>query len=100
MVNKEDIAWCLPCNECHGEWECPRNQVHETSKGPNNFERMNLVEDMDPIYTFHGETYVVTSQQLEQIKQKSRDVARIARLEMLIGMDEGSKENLSKEKII
>jgi hypothetical protein len=61
---------------------------------------MNLVEDMDPIYAFHGETYTVTSEQLEKIKKKSRDVARIARLEMLNAMDEESKENLRKEKYI
>jgi hypothetical protein len=70
------------------------------SEGLNNCECMNLVEDMDPIYAFHGETYTVTSEKLEKIKQKSRDVARIARLEMLITMDEESKENLRKEKII
>jgi hypothetical protein len=26
MVNQEGIPWCFPCNECHKEWECPRNQ--------------------------------------------------------------------------
>jgi len=29
MINQEDIPWCFPCNECHREWKCPRNQFHE-----------------------------------------------------------------------
>jgi hypothetical protein len=90
----------LPCNECHRELECPRNQVHEGGEDTNSCEQMNLVEDMDPIYAFYGETYIVTSEQLEKIKQKSRDVARIARLEMLNAMDEESKEKLRKEKYL
>jgi hypothetical protein len=37
-----------------------------------------LVEYMDPIYVIPRETYIVTSEKLELIKKKSRDVARIA----------------------
>lgn len=100
MVNKEDIAWCLPCNECHGEWECPRNQVRDGREGPDNCECMNLVEDMDHIYAFHGKTYSITSEQLEKINHKSRDDARIARLEVLNAMDEESKAKIRKQKYI
>jgi hypothetical protein len=61
---------------------------------------MNLLEDMDLIYVFHGQTYTVTSEQLKKIKKNIRDATMIARLEMLNVMDEESKEKLRKEKYI
>ena len=61
---------------------------------------MNLVEYMDPIYAILGETYIVSSDKLEQIKQRNRDASRISRLEMLNAMDEESKENLRKDKYL
>jgi len=39
---------------------------------------------------------MITSEQIEQIKQKSFGVARLARLEMLNAMEEESKDNLKK----
>jgi len=63
-------------------------------------DRMNLVEDMDPIYAFHGQNYIVTREKLEKIRKKIRDDTRIKRLDMLNSMEEESKENLRKEKFI
>jgi len=90
----------LPLSECHREWEFSRNKVHEGSEGLNNCESKKLFEDMDPSYAFHGQNSTTISEQLEKIKKKSRDVSRIARLEMLNSIDEESKENLRKEKCI
>jgi hypothetical protein len=54
-----------------GNGNCPLNQEYEENEDPNSYECMNLVEDLDPIYTIPRETYTITSEQMELIKQKS-----------------------------
>jgi len=100
MVNQEGIPWCFPCNKSHREWDFPLNQWYEENEHLSNYEHVNLVEYVDPIYTIHEETYTITGEKMELNKQNNHDATKITRLEMLNSMDEKSKNKIRKEKYL
>jgi hypothetical protein len=78
----------------------PKTKGLETSEDPSGPESLNFVEDLDYIYNIQQKTHSITSEQMRQIKQRSVDTARLARMEMLNSMDEEAKNKLRKEKYI
>lgn len=58
MINQEIIPWCLPCGDSHWEYECSRlHNKDNNNNDPNNCERMNYIERLDPTYTISSQRF-------------------------------------------
>jgi hypothetical protein len=91
MVNQAEIPWCLLCDETHSELACPKNFGTREDEGPSYFESLNLVEGD---FNCNLQQKSHTDEQMRQIKERTIDTAKIARINMLNSMDENAKNEL------
>jgi hypothetical protein len=89
VIDQEETPWCLPCGDSYWEHKCPRN-----NGGPFH---INFLDTINSIFVMsHQECLNIT---LEQLKEGKKEVVKRARMEIIIKMDNESREKLRKREL-